>query len=318
MSLTYQDIEAAEKRIRSYVIKTPLFESEPLRDLLRWKGKIFLKLDNQQPTGSFKVRGAFNKILTLPETTTRIVAFSSGNFAQAVAYACKKLGKDAVIVMPKNSPRIKIEGTLSHGAKIVYSEATLGAAAELEQEIIKREGRTEVHPYNDYATMAGQGTLALEVLEVLPSFDHFFCPVGGGGLMSGNATALKARNPNIKTYAVEPWGARDFYESIQTGKKVTLDKVDTIADGLRSPTVGSLNYPILLETVDEALTVTEEEIIQAMKILWQHHQFKIEPSGAVSLAGLIKYKDSLSGNVVVVISGQNVDPDKFEAWMSNA
>jgi threonine dehydratase len=315
MHLTYQEIEAAHARIHPYITRTDLLESQPLKKLLNYEGRIFLKLENQQNTGSFKVRGAFNRLLTLPQEITKVVAFSSGNFAQAVSYACSKIGKKAFIVMPENAPEIKIQGTQKYGATITFCGKNHGTGPELVKKVIAREGCTEVHPYNDYATMAGQGTASIEIMEQCPTVENFFCPVGGGGLLSGCATALKHLNPRIRIFAVEPWGAHDFYESFQTNTKVVFDKIETIADGLRAPTVGTLNYPILKEKVDQAVTVDEKEIISAIRLLWENHGFKIEPSGAVALAGFIKERNSIKGDVVIMVSGQNVDPERFKEWI---
>ena len=260
------------------------------------------------------MRGAFNVLLQNP-TVEKVVAFSSGNFAQAVAYGASKLNKQATIVMPKNAPRKKIEGTQRYGADIVFCGEKHTEGDILVKELAEKEGRFVLHPYNNYQTIAGQGTIALEILEQLPEISHFFSPVGGGGLLSGCATVLKASNQPVIIYSVEPLGAHDFYESFQKKEPITFEKITTIADGLRAASVGTLNYPILMSTVDQALAVKEENIIEAMRLLWKHHQLVIEPSGATALAGFLDVHQKLQGPAVILITGKNVDMDAFNKWV---
>lgn len=313
--MTPEILLQAKERIAPFVKPTPVLESKPLKQLLDYPNSIFLKLDCENPTGSFKVRGAFNIMLQTPKEADKVTAVSSGNFAQAVAYAANKLGKKATIIMPDNAPKIKIEGTRKWGAEIIFIKNRQEEGYKMINELVEK-GYYPLHPFNDYRTMAGQGTLALEVLESNPTIQHFFCPVGGGGLMSGCASAIKFKDPSIKTYSVEPYGAHDFYESFQAKKHIAFEKIDTIADGLRSESVGELNYPILMKNVDQALCVTEKEIIDAMRFFWNHHQLMIEPSGAVALAGFIQQHKKINGDVLIVVSGKNVDRDHFEKWLS--
>jgi threonine dehydratase len=310
-----QDFLQAKDRISPYLKPTPLFKSEKLQKRLDFKGSIYLKLDCEQPTGSFKVRGAFNVLLQLALEQNKVVAFSSGNFAQAVAYGSKELGKKATIVMPKNAPHKKIEGTKQFGADIVFSGERHEDGDAIVKDLAEKEGFTILHPFNNYHTIAGQGTVALEILAENDRFQHFFCPVGGGGLLSGAASVLKAKQPSIKTYGVEPSGANDFYLSFQEKKHIALEKTNTIADGLRAVSVGKLNYPILISTVDQALVISDEDIIHAMGLLWEEHQMVIEPSGAVGLAGFLSLQKNLEGDVVILITGKNVDEDAFKKWL---
>lgn len=306
----------AKARISSYLSPTPLLKSEKLQKRLNFNGSIYLKLDCEQPTGSFKVRGALNALLQLPLEKNKVVTFSSGNFAQAVAFGADKLSKKATIVMPKDAPKKKVEGTKKFGAEVVFSGERHEDGDAIVQELSEKEGYTILHPFNNYHTIAGQGTVALEILEENNQFPYFFCPVGGGGLLSGSASVLKALKPSITTFAVEPEGANDFYLSFQAKKHIALDKTNTIADGLRAVSVGKLNYPILMSTVDHALTVSDDETINAMRLLWEEHQMVIEPSGAVALAGFLSHCKKIEGDIVILVTGKNVDEDAFKKWLN--
>lgn len=316
MNLTLTDIQQALPRVHQNLSPTPLMRCDALEKELNFKGRIFLKCENMQPTGSFKVRGAFNilSLLTDEEKQRGVVTRSSGNFAQAVALAAKKLNISATIIMPKNAPKIKIEGTMKFEPEIKFSGKKHEEGEMMMSQLVQEKGLVPIHPYNDYRTMAGQGTAALEILDQESEVDHFFCPIGGGGLMSGCATALKETNSAIKVHGVEPAGAADYYDSRKSGKRVRWEVINTIADGLRSEAVGELNYPILEKYVDEVSIVTDEEIKAAMKWLFCNMKMITEPSGAVSLAGFIKVHSQLKGNVVILISGQNVDEENFKEW----
>ncbi len=312
-----EDFIQAKKRISPFVQPTPLIKSDILQKIFGYKSPIYLKLESEHPTGSFKVRGAFNALLQLDPSVEKIVAFSSGNFAQAVAYGSAKLKKKATIVMPQNAPRKKIEGTRNLGAEIVFCGDRHEDGESIVKELVENEGYFALHPFNNYQTMAGQGTAALEVLETNPHIKHFFSPVGGGGLLSGCATVLKAYNKMINVYSVEPLGAHDFYDSFQAKEHIAFEKTDTIADGLRAISVGKLNYPILMSTVDQVLAISEESIIEAMRLLWKHHNLVIEPSGAVALAGFLSVHEGLQGDVVILVTGKNVDSESFQKWVGD-
>lgn len=312
--MNIDDFKQAQSRIADYLQPTPLIQSEKLQQALGYSSPIYLKLESEQPTGSFKVRGAFN-VLLQHAMVNKIVAFSSGNFAQAVAYASTKLNKNATIVMPSNAPRKKIEGTRAYGAHIAFCGEKHEEGELIVKELAEKEGRFVLHPFNSYQTIAGQGTIALEVLEQAPRFNHFFSPVGGGGLLSGCASVIKTSNQSINIYSVEPLGAHDFYESFQQKRHIAFEKTNTISDGLRAASVGSINYPILMSTVDQAIAVEEEKIIEAMQLLWKHHQLIIEPSGATALAGFIDIRHTLDGPAVILITGKNVDKDIYKTWI---
>lgn len=314
MTLNFSDIYHAQERIQSYLQPTPLERCELLEKELKFPGKIFLKLENMQPTGSFKVRGAFNVICQLnkEERKKGVITRSSGNFAQAVALAAKTMEVKATIVMPENAPQAKIKGTEQYGAEIVFSGNSHEEGDAIVEKLAQKEGFVCLHPYNNYRTMAGQGTAALEVWTQCPEVNHFFCPIGGGGLLSGCATALKELNSEIKIHGVEPEGAGDYAASRKTGKRECWQKINTIADGLRASAVGELNFPILNRYVDEAHVISDDEIKKAMLWIYEHLRLVTEPSGVVSLAGFLAQHPHLKGNVVILISGQNVDKENFE------
>jgi threo-3-hydroxy-L-aspartate ammonia-lyase len=309
-----KEFREARERIAPYLHPTPLIKSDALQKYLKYESPIFLKLESEQPTGSFKVRGAFNALLQLDPSIDRVVAFSSGNFAQAVAYGAKILKKQATIVMPKNAPRKKIEGTQSLGAEIIFCGDRHEEGQLLVNELVEKEGYFALHPFDNYHTIAGQGTIALEILASNCSFSHFFSPVGGGGLLSGCASVLRSCDNPAAIYSVEPLGAHDFYESFRERRHIAFEKTNTIADGLRAVSVGQLNYPILMSTVDKALAVTEETIIKAMRLLLEHHLMVVEPSGAVALAGFLSNYQTIEGGAVILITGKNVDSESFNLW----
>lgn len=315
MKLTPEHFIEAKQRLSPHLKNTPVFRLEGLEKTLKYESPIYLKLETEQPTGSFKVRGAFNVLLQLPPSVDKVVTFSMGNFAQAVAYGAGKLEKKAMIVMPKNAPQTKINGTLKLGAEIIFCGEKYEERESIVKELSTNEGYFPLHPYNNYETMIGQGTLAIEVLESNPYLKHFFSPVGGGGLLSGCAPVLKEFNDLITVYSVEPIGAEDFYESFHAKKHIVFEKINTIADGLRATTVGNLNYPILMSTVDEVLAVSEEEIIDAMRLLWKEYHLITEPSGAVALAGFLAVHQQIKGEVVILITGKNVDQESFNQWV---
>lgn len=318
MSLKLTDIQKAQEKIQKYLKPTPLVRCETLEQELHFNGEIYLKCEEQQPTGSFKVRGAFNALSLLkPEERGKgVVTRSSGNFAQAVAFASQTLGIKATIVMPANAPKTKLEGTKKFGPTILISGNTHEDADAIVKQQVEEKGLTPLHPYNNYGTMAGQGTAALEILLQLPTIKHFFCPIGGGGLLSGCATAFKESHAQVKTYGIEPKGAGDYNASRQSGKRECWKSIETIADGLRAACVGELNYPILNKYVDESHVVTEDEIKKSMKWLYEKMQMIVEPSGAVSFAGFINNAKLLQGPVVILISGKNVDRENFDLWLS--
>jgi threonine dehydratase len=287
--------------------------------------KLYLKPENLQPMGAFKLRGAYNKLASLsPQDRRRgVITYSSGNHAQGVAYSARALGVKAVIVMPSNAPTVKREATAAMGAEIVL----VGPSSEERQlkaeELAVEHGYVIVPPYNDEQIIAGQGTVGLEILEDLPNVETILVPVGGGGLSSGVATAVKLSRPDVKVIGVEPELAADAQASLRAGRIVNLaaDQVSrTAADGLRTQSIGPINFEHILKYVDDIITVSEEQITQTMTLLAENPRTVAEPSGAVSVAGFLFHRDELpKTNInVAVISGGNIDPKLLAEITSNA
>jgi threonine dehydratase len=314
--VTLSDIQSAQDRIRGVTLHTPLLEfklcdADPRR--------LFLKLENQQPIGAFKLRGAYNKIASLSEEERKrgVITYSSGNHAQGVAYAARALGAKAIIVMPNNAPAVKRDATAKLGAEIVLvgpgsSERQLKA-----EELAAQHGYVIVPPYNDEKIIAGQGTMGLEILQDLPDVEMVLTPVGGGGMLSGVAAAIKLSKPSVKVIGVEPELAADAQASFRSGKVVQFPASEvsrTMADGLRTQSVGPINFEHVRRYVDDIITVTEAQILQAMKYLLTNPGTVAEPSGAVAVAGFIFHAPQLppAKLSVAVISGGNIDPQTLE------
>jgi len=310
--ITLSDLRAAQSRIQGVSVRTrlipfPLCAEDPRR--------LVLKPENQQPIGAFKLRGAYNKIASLSDEDRRrgVITYSSGNHAQGVAYSARALGIESVIVMPNNAPAIKREATATLGAKIVMVGAGSDERKARAEELAAQHGYIIVPPYNDEKIIAGQGTIGLEILEDLPDVDTVLTPVGGGGLISGVAAAIKLSNPRVKVIGVEPELAADGQASLRTGKIVQFpaEQVSrTIADGLRTQSIGPVNFEHIKAYVDDILTVAEDEIRQAMKLLAANPQTVAEPSGAVATAGFLFHANQLPKTKlsVAVISGGNIEP----------
>jgi len=289
-------------------VRTSLVRNSAVRNLL-------FKPENHQPIGSFKLRGAYNKIgsLTPEERKRGVISYSSGNHAQGVAYSARALDVKAVIVMPNNAPAIKREATEKLGAEIVVVGPGSDERQMKAQQLAKEHGYAIIPPYNDEKIIAGQGTAGLEILEDLPDVETVFVPVGGGGLISGIATAIKLKKPSAKVIGVEPELAGDAQASFKSGKLVQLSPEQvsrTIADGLRTQSIGAINFEHIRKYVDDIITVTEQEIREAMKILAKDSQTLAEASGAVATAGFLFRGDQFRGktNNVAVISGGNIEP----------
>lgn len=309
--VTIEEIRAAAKRISNIIVKTPLVRA-PFEGV---RGEVWLKSESLQPIGSFKLRGASNKILQLsPEEIRRgVIAHSSGNHAQGVAYAAREVGAKAVIVMPGNAPAIKREATLALGAEIVEVGPSAADRFTKTDELIRAHGYVLVPPYDDEAIIAGQGTCGLEIVEELPDVDLVLSPVSGGGLLSGVAVAVKSLKPDAKVFGIEPSLAGDAAESFRVGKIVTwpAEKTSsTIADGLRTQSVGERNFAHIQKYVDGIITVTEAEIRAAMRAVIAATRLVPEPSGAVTTAALLFHANELPPyrKAVVIVSGGNVDP----------
>lgn len=306
------DIQAARQRLRGVAVHTPLIEFKLCAEDPR---QLFLKPENQQPIGAFKLRGAYNKIASLSAEDRKrgVITYSSGNHAQGVAYAARALGAKAVIVMPNNAPAIKREATAALGAEIVVVGPGSAERQAKAEELAAERGYVIVPPYNDEQIIAGQGTIGLEILEDMPEVEMVLAPVGGGGMLSGIATAIKLSRPSVKVIGVEPELAGDARASFRAGKIIEFpaDEVSrTIADGLRTQSIGPINFGHIRQYVDDIITVTEDEIRQAMKYLASNSKTIAEPSGAVAVAGFIFHASQLPRTKlnVAVISGGNIDP----------
>ena len=298
-------IKAKEKLskvlLETHLIYSPIFSKES-------GNKVFIKPENLQKTGSFKIRGAYNKIsnLTDAEKKRGVIASSAGNHAQGVAYGAKESGIKAVIVMPKSTPLIKVESTKQYGAEVILHGDVYDDAFKKAKELEEKEGYVFVHPFNDEDVLDGQGTIALEILEELPETDIILVPIGGGGLISGIACAAKILKPEIKIIGVEPDGAASAYEAIKEDKVVELKEANTIADGTAVKKIGDLNFEYIKKYVDEIITVSDYELMEAFLLLVEKHKIIAENSGILSVAATKKIKEK-NKKVVSVISGGNID-----------
>jgi threonine dehydratase len=310
-----KDLHCAQSRLRGITTRTRLIEFHHA-DRTR---RLYLKPENQQPIGAFKLRGAYNKIASLSEDERKrgVISYSSGNHAQGVAYAARALKVKAVIVMPNNSPAIKREATAALGAEIVLVGPGSTERQLKAEELAAQHGYVIVPPYNDEKIIAGQGTIGLEILEDLPGVEAVFSPVGGGGLISGVAAAIKLTKPEVQVIGVEPELAADAQASLRAGKIVQFpaEQVSrTIADGLRTQSVGAINFEHMQCFVDAIVTVSEDEIRQALKLLAVNPETVAEPSGAVATAGFLFHADQFPETElnVAIISGGNIEPKMLE------
>ena len=313
--ITISDLHSARARLHGITVRTALIEfdhTDPAR-------RLYLKPENQQPIGAFKLRGAYNKIASLSDDERKrgVISYSSGNHAQGVAYAARALGVKSVIVMPNNAPLIKREATAALGAEIVVVGPASDERKSKAEELAAHHGYMIVPPYNDEKIIAGQGTIGIELLEDLPDVEAVFAPVGGGGLISGVAAAIKLTKPSIKVIGVEPELAADAQASLRAAKIVqwSAEQVSrTLADGLRTQSIGHINFEHMRRYVDDIVTVTEDEIRHAMKLLAANPKTVAEPSGAVATAGFLFRRDQLpSARLnVAIISGGNIEPKMLE------
>ena len=310
--VTLSDIQSAQSRLSGITVRTGLVEFKGCAEDPR---RLLLKPENQQPIGAFKLRGAYNKIACLSDAERKrgVISYSSGNHAQGVAYAARALNAKSVIVMPNNAPQIKRDATAKLGAEIVLVGPGSDERKNKAEELAAQHGYAIVPPYNDEKIIAGQGTIGLEILQDLPEVETVLAPVGGGGLISGVAAAIKLKNPKIKVIGVEPELAADAQASLRAGKIVQFpaEQVSrTLADGLRTQSVGPLNFEHIRTYVDNIITVTEDEIRQAMKYLAANPETIAEPSGAVATAGFIFHAKEIPQTKlnVAIISGGNIDP----------
>ena len=304
--LTLEMIQDAKKTLEGVARVTPMYESA----FINPNANVYIKCENMQLTGSFKLRGAYVKTnsLTEEEAAKGVIACSAGNHAQGVALSAQRKGIKATICMPAGAPLAKVEATKSYGAEVVLVPGVYDDAAAKAVELQKEHGYTFLHPFNDEYVMAGQGTIALEILEKLPEAEVILCPIGGGGLIAGIATAVKAINPNCKVYGVQAAGAPSMKQSVEQKKIIKLPNVATMADGIAVKEPGDLTFDAVMKYVDGVVTVTEAEIASAILMLLEKHKMVAEGAGAVSVAAAMTNKVDLAGkNVVCVVSGGNVD-----------
>ena len=275
--VNYTDIQSDHQRISNFIHNTPILTCENIN--LDADANLFFKCDNFQKTGSFKIRGATNTILQLSkeQLTNGVLTTSSGNHGAAVASAAKKLGANVKVVMPDNTPKVKVDNVQRFGGEIIFCDPNIKSRENTLNKIVKEDGSIIVHPYNDEKIIAGQGTAAKELLEKIPDLDIIIAPVSGGGLLAGTLLATKAINSNIKVYGAEPKNADDTYQSIKRKKIVPNKTTDTIADGLRAQ-VGTITFPIIQKHVDGIILVSEKMIIKSMRMVWQRLKIIIEPS----------------------------------------
>lgn len=317
--LTIDLIREAAERIRGRVHRTPVVTSRSFNEAT---GKeVFFKCENLQRAGAFKIRGATNKIQALTDEEKRrgVAAFSSGNHAQAVALASREAGIRAVIAMPDDAPKAKVAATRGYGAEIVFYDRRKQDREQVAIEIAERDGRVMVPPYDDYQILAGQATCGLEFIEEVPDLDCLLTPCSGGGLFAGVSTAARALNPRLRCFPVEPDSADDTRQSFLKGERVSIPPPSTIADGLRVQSPGTLTFPILQQTAEDVLTVSDEEIIETIKFFLFRMKLLVEPSGAAAAAAVLTGKlPADTRRVGVIVSGGNIDTELLARFLTAA
>lgn len=308
---TWEDIQAAAERIRPHIHKTPVLTSQSIDDMFGIH--FYFKCENFQKVGAFKARGAINTIFSMdPDTISKGVAtHSSGNHAQAVALGAQQRGVPAWIVMPSNAPEVKRAAVLGYGAEVISCEPTLEARESTLEAIVEKTGAQFIHPYNDWRVITGQATAAKELLEEVDNLEALCTPVGGGGLLSGTALTAQYMRPSVQVFAGEPLGADDAARSFRSGQLIPSKHPNTVADGLLT-SLGDKTFAVIRSFVSDIITVEEEEIIAAMRLLWERMKIIIEPSCAVPLAAVIQQKERFEGKKVgIILSGGNVDLGKL-------
>jgi len=309
----FSDIERAHDLIERYIKHTPVLTSQSINNITG--GNLFFKCENFQKSGAFKFRGACNAVFSSDsadvDLRNGVATHSSGNHAAALALAAKIKGIKAHIVMPVNSPEVKKRAVAAYGGKITFCEPTLEARESALVKVIRETGAAEIHPYNNFFVIAGQGTAAKELIEEAGRFDIIMAPVGGGGLISGTALTVKALQDGCKVIAAEPEGADDAYRSFQSKKLIPSKNPQTIADGLLT-SLGDRSFAIIIDKVDEIVTVSEEKIAEAMRLIWERMKIIVEPSSAVPLGAILEGRvDVHNKKVGIILSGGNVDLNKL-------
>jgi threonine dehydratase len=314
--VSLEAIQEAARRIKGVARVTPCVEASTVTD--RDAVQLLLKCENFQPIGAFKIRGAYNFISQLPDEVRRrgVITYSSGNHGQAVAYVARLVGTSSLIVMPTSAPPIKIDGARAYGAEVVFEGlTTLDRKTRAEREAAAR-GMALIPPFDDPTIVAGQGTAGLEIVDQCPSARTVYLPVGGGGLIAGVSAAIKQLNAQIRVVGVEPEGAAKMTRSLEQGRPVTLERVSSLADGLLAVRPGDLNLLHVQHYVDEVITVSERQIVEAVRWLFRFAKIVAEPSGAVSVAGALAAGRKDAGPVVALISGGNISPEAYNKILS--
>lgn len=319
LAICYDDIIQAHQRIAGFALKTPVLTSSTANE--QTGAQLFFKCENFQHMGAFKFRGAYNALVKLsPEQQAKgVIAFSSGNHAQAIALSARKLGIRAVIVMPKDAPAAKIAATQGYGGEVVLYDRYLEDREVISHKLAQEQGLTLIPPYDHPDVMAGQGTAAKELFEEVGDLDVLLVPLGGGGLLSGCATVAKALNPNCQVIGVEPAAGNDGQQSFRSGKIVKIDTPVTIADGAQTAALGHYTFPVIQERVDNILTATDDQLISAMKFFTSRMKIVVEPTGCLGAA--VAFGDQLDirgKRVGVIISGGNVDLDRLAHFIDKS
>ena len=302
-----QDVQNTSKQIAPFVHRTPVLTSQSVNSII--DGEVFFKCENFQKTGSFKMRGASNAVLSLSEEESKrgVVTVSSGNHGAALACAAKLNGMKSHIVTPKNTQQVKIDAMKGYGANLIYCEPSVESRESTFINIQEKTGAIPIHPYNDYRVITGAGTVALEIIDEVKDLDFILVPIGGGGLISGTGVVVSSLRPNTKLLGVEPESADDALRSIKSGEIVPSDYPPTIADGLRS-SLGEKTFPMIKKFVSAIHTVSEKEIISSMRFVWERMKMIVEPSSAVTMAAVLNNPASFRGKKTgVIFSGGNID-----------
>ena len=309
---TFDDVTAAAGRIRGFAHQTPVLTSRTFNEEL--DAQVFFKCENLQRTGAFKFRGAFNALSKFDATQRRhgVVTFSSGNHAQAIALSARLLGIPATIVMPEDAPASKVAATKGYGAQVVTYNRYTADREQIGRDLADKHGFTLIPPYDHADVIAGQGTAAKELFEEVGALDSFFVCMGGGGLLAGSALATRALSPDCKLYGVEPEAGNDGQQSFRSGSIVHIDTPQTIADGAQTQYLGNLTFPIIRRDVNDVLTVTDAQLVDAMRFIAARMKLVVEPTGCLGFAAAREMKEQLKGQRVgVLISGGNVDIERF-------
>jgi len=309
--VTLKDIVAAHDRIAPFIHRTPVLTNKSLNELSG--AELYFKCENFQKAGSFKIRGATNtvELLNQDELDRGIATTSSGNHGAALSMAVSRRNGKTKVVMPHNTPKIKVKNVERNGGEVIWCEPDQTSREEVLKDLVVKTGSTVVHPYNDERIVMGQGTAGKELIEDHPDLDAIVSPVSGGGLLSGTLLSAQGINPKIKVYGAEPLEADDTFLSLQKGEIVPNKTINTICDGLRAQ-IGTITFPIIQSYVEEVITLTEEEIIESMKMIWERMKIVVEPSCSITLAAVLKSSDRFAGKKVgLIISGGNVDLERL-------